>query len=136
MTLSSFPLRFWALLLPVVAVFAPIYTTINAMMVLVLADLVCGVLAAKKRGEPIRSDRLRATPVKLLVYLAGLCLGHVAQRYLLSDAVPVVKLAAGLIGTVEVKSIFENLDTIGGGGLFASIVARLAPSNTSKNGPA
>lgn len=122
------------LALAVLAVFAPIQATLAATLAMVGADLVTGVVAAAKRGERVKSSKLRRTVVKVLVYEAAICLGFVTQRWLLMDAVPVVNLVAGLVGVVELKSVFENLDAIGGGVGLRSVVARLAPENQAKGG--
>ena len=125
----------WAFGAGILAVFAPVQTTIVAAGVLVLADLVTGCFAAVKRGERIRSDKLRKTVVKLLVYETAICLGFIGETYLLGGTVPVVKLASALIGVVELKSVLENLDAITGGAVFKTLIERLAPANVAKNGP-
>jgi FtsH-binding integral membrane protein len=125
-----------AYLLGALAVFAPIRQMLVAMVFIVMADLVTGLWAAARRGERIRSDKLRATVVKLAVYLLALCIGFVAEVYLLDRVIPVAKMIAGLAGAVELKSVLENLDSISGGSLFKSLIARLAPENAAKNGGA
>lgn len=114
-----------AFLLSTVAVFAPIQPVLTVALVLTLADLVLGVWGAMKRSEPITSKQLRRTLVKLFVYEVGIALGFLGEHYLLGGSVPVVKLAAGLVGLFELKSIFENLDQIYGGGLFKTILEKL-----------
>ena len=121
-------------LLAVCAVFAPVQSILVATLALVGTDLVTGVLAAWKRGEAIRSAGLRRTVGKLLVYEVAICVGWVAERYLMGAAVPATKLIAGLIGAVELKSCLENLDSLGGGGVLRSVILRVAPRNPSKGG--
>lgn len=116
------------------AVFAPISGMLTAAFVLICADMVFGCWASLKRGERLRSDRLRATVVKIVVYLAAICLAFLAGVYLMSGALPLAAIVAGLIGTVELKSIFENLDEIAGGSVFKAAIAKFAPRNVAKNG--
>lgn len=123
-----------SLLLALLAVFAPIKGVLLSVCVLVMADLILGMLAARKRGEKIRSDKLRKTVVKFLLYEVAICIGFIGETFLLSGTIPVVKLVAGLVGAVELKSNFENLNILLGGNVFKSITDRLAPANTAKNG--
>lgn len=120
--------------LALVAVFSPIHATLAATLALVSADLVTGIIAAVKRGERVQSSKLRRTVVKALVYESAICLGFVAQRWMLADSIPAVNILAGLIGVVELKSILENLDAIGGGTVLRQAVERLAPVNREKGG--
>jgi len=117
----------------VAAYFAPIQSTLLACLILVAADLVVGVWAAVKRGEAIRSAKLRKTITKLFVYQVALCLGFIGETYLLAGSVPVVKLIAGFVGVTELKSVFENLDSITGDQTLRLIIEKLSPPNVAKN---
>src|SRR5687768_11990257 len=83
---------------------APIKPLLITVEVLVFADLITGVLAARKRKEPIRSAGLGRTVSKMLVYQLAVISGHLVGKYMIDDAIPVVKLVAGVIGLVELKS--------------------------------
>lgn len=120
--------------LSAVAVFAPVRAVLISVLVLVLLDSITGVLAARKRGERITSAGLRRTVSKLLAFEIALIAGHLLQKYLLADAVPVVSLLAAAIGVVEGKSILENADTISGGNVFKGVLARLGSINDRKDG--
>lgn len=118
-----------ALLLSAIAVFAPVQTVMLTALVLIFADLVAGILAAKKQGEAITSAGLRRTTTKILVYEAALMLGFLTEAYLLNGELPVAKLIGGMIGCTEIKSILESLDIINGKPVFASIIERLGSDN-------
>lgn len=100
--------------LAVVALFAPIQALLLTTGVMVFADLISGILSARKRKEPITSAGLRRTVTKILVYEASLMLAFLAERYM-SDILPFVKMASAMISVVELKSIYENLSAISGG---------------------
>lgn len=120
------------LLLSILAVFAPIKGVIITAMVLILADLITGILAARKKGESITSAGLRRTVTKVAVYLAAICLGFLVEKYMLSDLLPVSKIVSALIGAVEAKSIFENLDVLNGSSIFKSLIEKLGSINDTK----
>ena len=103
-----------ASIISIAAVFAPIKAILLVTGVLIAADLITGILAARKRGEQIKSAGLRRTITKVLVYNSAVMLGFLMEKYMLEGFIPVSKIAAGLIFIVEGKSIFENLDVING----------------------
>ena len=118
-----------AILLTCLAVFAPIKPMLIAVGVLVFADLIFGLMVSYKQKIPITSAGIRRTVTKTAVYLAAVMLGYICEKYLLEDLVPISKLVAGMIGTVEMKSILEALDIINGGSVFKAIVSKLGSEN-------
>lgn len=115
--------------LSVLAVVAPAKSLVIASFAMVLFDCVSGILAARKRGERISSAGLRRTLSKGLVYSTAIYAAYVAEHWLLDGLLPVSKLAAGAIGIVELRSIYENLNTVAGGSLFSSLVSKLGSPN-------
>jgi phage-related holin len=105
--------------------FAPVKGMLLAALVLCVADLITGVLAAMKRKEPITSSKLRRSVVKLFVYELAIIASFIAQHWLTGDAFPLVSWAAGMVGLVELKSVLENLNTISGTDLLASILTKV-----------
>jgi hypothetical protein len=118
-----------ALALSILAVLAPIKTVMIVTGVLIFADLILGILAARKRGEPITSAALRRTVSKMIAYQVAIITGFLCEKYLIEDAIPVTKLIAGMIGVVEMKSILENSDTVNGDSVFGSIIKKLGSEN-------
>lgn len=120
------------LALSAVAALAPIHAIMISVSVLIGLDTSLGILAARKRKEPITSAELRRTISKLVIYQIAIISAFLVQHFLLSDLLPIVKLAAGAIGLVEIKSILENADEINGSPLFAALVKYLGSQNVSQ----
>ncbi len=125
-----------ASLVALIAVFAPIKAMILTMLVLVIADLITGVWAAYKTGQPITSAKMRTTVSKLLIYLVAICVGFLVEVYLIDALLPVSKLIAGAIGMVELTSLLENANKILGTDLFKALISKLGSANKdASNGP-
>lgn len=115
-----------------IVMLTPIHPVLISVGVLILADAVFGIWAAYKRGEQITSKRMGGTIVKLFVYNGVIVTGYLVQTHLLSEIVPVVKICAGYIGMVELKSLLENSSTILGRDLFKEVIDKLG-SKSDKN---
>lgn len=124
-----------ALLATLLAVFAPIKAVIVITGVLIMADTLSGILAARKRGESISSAGLRRTITKSLVYLSAVCLGFLVEHYMIADFMPISKIISGAIALVELKSILENLDTINGKSIFKDMIQKLGSDNDKPQEP-
>lgn len=116
-------------LLPKIGIFlililAPIKMMLFTAGALVVADLVTGILAAKKRGEGITSQGLKRTVTKTLVYQFGIILAHLVETHML-PGVGVLKVVSGLIAVTELKSIAENVHIITGINIWAMLLAKL-----------
>lgn len=118
-----------ALLLSLLAVFAPIKAIIIVTGVLIFADTITGIIAAKKRGEVISSAGLRRSVTKSAVYLTAVCMGFLVEHYMMDNIMPISKIVAGLISAVELKSILENLDSINGNPIFKTLIEKLGSIN-------
>lgn len=84
-----------------------------AVGVLVVGDLLTGIWASVKRGEPFSSARLRQTITKTLGYQLAIVLSYITESELLPE-IPVLKVVAGLIASTELVSALENLSSITG----------------------
>ena len=93
------------------AMLAPIYPLMGAVGVLIAADLVTGILAARKRGEAITSRAMSRTITKALVYQLAVISAFALEGLV---GLPVAKLIAAVIGLVEFKSLAENVKAITG----------------------
>jgi len=113
----------------VVAALAPIKATMLTVGILIVIDLITGIMAARKRGEKITSAALRRTVTKCLVYQTAVVTGFLVEKYLAYDLVPVSKIIGGLIGSVELKSCLENLNTINGNNIFKDLLEKLGSKN-------
>lgn len=111
------------------AVFAPAKGMVLTALLLVLADMTCGIVASIKQKQPITSAGLSRSIVKTFVYEAAILMAFLTQQYLTGPEIPVSNLVAGLIGLTELKSVMENLNTITGGNLLSSIIDKLGSRN-------
>lgn len=119
------------LLVSCVAVFAPIKAVILVTGLLIFADLITGILAARKKGQKITSAGLRRTVTKIFIYNAAIMLGFLAETYMLDGFIPVSKIASGLIAVVELASLYENLNVLHGSNIFKQLIDRLGSINDS-----
>lgn len=113
-----------------VAFVAPIQKLLGTTLLLVFADLVTGIWAAKKRGEVIKSKKLKNTVTKILAFELGIVLGHLLEVHFIPE-IPVVRLVAAAIGMTEMTSIFENLRDISGVDFMGRIRRSEAPKESS-----
>lgn len=120
------------LVISATAIFAPAKALILITGLLIFSDLITGILAARKRGEKIKSAGLRRTVTKLFVYETAILLGFLVETYMLEGFLPISKIASGLISLVEMKSIFENLDVINGNPVFKALIEKLGSINDVK----
>lgn len=118
-----------ALLTSALVLLAPIHAVMGTALALILIDLGLGIWAALKRKEPISSAGLRRTLTKVAVYELGVVVAFLGEHFLLSDALPLIKLAGAAIAMVELKSIVENLNEINGSPVFASLIQALGSKN-------
>lgn len=121
-----------AFILSILAIFAPIKAMLITTGIMILADLITGVIAARRRNEEITSAGLRRSITKLVVYEAALMLAYLAEHYL-SDILPFVKMASALIAVVELKSIYENLNSASGMNLLKELIDKLGSKNDDQS---
>jgi phage-related holin len=112
------------------AVFAPAGGMMATALMLVMADLLTGLLAARKQKKRITSSGLQRTVVKTFVYETAIILGFLTEVYLLNHSMPISNMIAGLIGLTELKSCLENIDIIGGSGLLKQVIGKLGSKNS------
>lgn len=122
----------FATMVSMAAIFAPAKALLIVTGILIFADLATGILAARKRGERIKSAALRRTITKCFVYESAILLGFLVETYMLDGFIPVSKISAGLISVVELKSILENLDVINGNPVFTSLIKKLGSINDTE----
>jgi phage-related holin len=120
------------LIVVLLAVFAPIKAMIIVTVVLVIADLITGVLAARKKGQAITSAGLRRTVTKIGVYFTAICLSFLVEIFMIESILPISKIISGLIGVVELKSLMENLNYIHGSDIFKTIIDKLGSINDKR----
>ena len=102
--------------------FVELSAALYAIGFLVMADTFLGIWAAKQTGgwKSITSRKAGRIISKLIVYPLAIIVAKVAQTYL-TPSIPWIDVTAGIIATVEVKSIFENSSVILGYNLWQKI---------------
>jgi uncharacterized membrane protein len=93
--------------------FLPIKDFLIFTIFVVFADTVTGIMAAKKRNEPITSKGLYRTSQKILTYFCGIMIFHGAS---VTFGLPsqIVYSVSFLISFTELYSISENIKSITG----------------------
>ena len=93
--------------------FLPIKHFLSFTIFVVFADTVTGILAAKKRGEPITSKGLYRTSQKVVVYFVGIMIFEGA-KITFSLPLNITYMVAFTIATTELYSISENIKSMTG----------------------
>ena len=96
--------------------------------VLVFADFVVGAWASVKRGERLKSRRMRETVGKLLAYQVAVITGFILDGLIGIPDAFVARCISGFIALTEAKSIFENLGSITGLDFWSIVLDRLKPA--------
>jgi len=93
--------------------FFPIKHFLIFTIFVVFADTVTGIMAARKRNEPITSKGLYRTSQKVVVYFVGIMIFHGAS---VTFSLPsqIVYSISFLISFTELYSISENIKSITG----------------------
>ena len=122
------------------AMLAPVHPALACAVVFPLVDMLLAVVVTirQKRAFGVRavlavveSSKLGRTAAKILIYLSGICLAFAAETYL---GVPfAIRVMTGIVGTRELKSCLEHLDTLSGGELFKKALDRLASTAKDDN---
>ena len=110
---------------------APLYPVMLAIGFLLFADMVVGIYAAYKQKEKITSRKMSNTISKILLYNLTIIVSFVVEKYLFTG-IPFVKITAGLIALVEMKSLAENLYKATGLKLWDAIKQYITRSKTEK----
>lgn len=116
-------------LLVLLSIFAPIKALLISCGVLIVADMITGMMAAKKRKESIQSAEMRRSVSKMVVYQIAIMSAYVLESYMLDGLLPVSKIVAGVIGMVEFKSILENTSVIAGQDILKLVLEKLGSKN-------
>jgi phage-related holin len=115
---SQFLVFLWALVMPII----PAIVTTG---VLIVADFTTGLYAAYRTKEVITSRRMRDTIDKIFIYNVSILLAHLIEKYMVAEAIPVLRIALGFIVLAEFKSISENFHKITGVNMYEKIMAYL-----------
>ena len=95
------------------AYLSPLTSTIIAVGVLIVIDMVFGLIGAYKQKIKISSRRLSDTLIKMLVYQLLIISGFIIETTLV-DWIPFTKIVVTFISITEIISIDENFTNISG----------------------
>lgn len=118
-------------LLCIAAFFVPIMMLIIATFCLVMVDTLTGLIKARKIKEPITSRRLGQVIPKLMIYFSFILGGNIVELYMVPE-MPWVKMFAGIIGTIELKSILENASKALGYDAFKAMIQYISRKSEEK----
>ena len=99
-------------------------TFLSFTLVIVLVHLYTGRMAAKHRGEAIKSSGYRQSVKKYVLYMLGILISELFIR-VFSLPIPLTYMVAGVVALTEIKSIFENIETVTGVDLWGYVGERL-----------
>ena len=102
--------------------FANLAPALFAIGFLIMTDTLTGIWAAYRRGghKSVTSRKAGRIVLKLILYPLSVIVAKVAEEYLIPE-IPFVKVTLGILATVEVKSIFENISKLLGFDLWDRI---------------
>jgi phage-related holin len=106
-----------------VSYFSPAFHLMLAIGFFIICDMVTGIMAAKKRGEEITSKKMRPTVTKGIGYMIAILVAHVFEQHFI-QGFEAMKIVAGLIAFIEVKSLDENFRVITGKSLFKQFLKK------------
>lgn len=113
----------------ILVMFSPTFFFIFVIGFLVVADLITGVMCAKKANEEITSDKMRNTTRKGLGYMLAIIVAYIIQLAFAPE-LEVMKIVAGAIAFVELKSIDENYEKLYGFSIFKFILTKFSKDGT------
>ena len=99
-------------------------TFLSFTLVIVIVDLYTGRMAAKHRGEAIKSSGYRQSVKKYVLYMTGILISELFIR-VFSLPIPLTYMVAGVVALTEIKSIFENIETVTGVDLWGYVGEKL-----------
>lgn len=113
----------------IMALLAPLYNVLGAVIILIFVDFITGIGAARKENKPIRARFMADTLGKFLFYSAVIIAAHALEVKIIPE-LPALKAVSGFIALTELYSIFENFNRIYGVNIiayFRKFIQRKAP---------
>lgn len=114
--------------------FAGLAPALLAIGFLIMIDTGTGIWAAYKEGgkKAITSRKAGRIVLKLILYPLAVIVSKVAEQYLLPE-IPFVRVTVGILATIEVKSVFENMSSLLGFDLWDRIRERIWKEREEKD---
>jgi len=119
-----------------VAFFTPTWKFLAGVCFLIIADMIMAIAATKKSGQEVKSRKMMRTVWKLIVYAVLIMVAHVVKlMFKFPDTWPIVEGVTGLVCTIELKSMDENLKLITGKSVFSQIINLVNKKTENENKP-
>jgi len=99
------------LFMAAVMFFLPIHNFINLVIALITIDLITGVWASMKKGEKFTASRMVKTVYKFILYALAIIAAYILQL-IGNDGVGLPRIVALFVGSIELKSAYENIGRI------------------------
>ena len=109
-------------LISLVAILSPVVPILLTVGTLITIDFIIGLWRAFKMKEQITSRKMGNTISKMLLYQLTIISLFLFETFILTDILPFTKIAAGLIGVVEIKSISESIEKVTGVNIWNKLV--------------
>jgi len=123
-----------SLFIATLAVFTPVLPLLLTTGFLIIADFLFGIYRAFKKGEVITSRKMGNTISKIVLYNLAILSVYFLDHYVIKSGLNLEKIAAGLIGIVEIKSLDESFKTLFGWSIWDKLKVILQRgSSTTKD---
>lgn len=109
--------------------FAPLYSIMWAVTVLIIVDCFTGVWASRIKRIPFSSSKFFSSITKLVVYIILIIISYIVEVNLIPE-IPLLKLSVFFIAVTEFISFAENVTIISGRdivGFFREQFGKLKP---------
>lgn len=120
-----------SLFIAIIAILTPVKALLLTIGFLIAVDFIFGIWRAKKCGEKITSRKMSNTVSKMILYNLSIISVYLLNKYIIETGLPLEKIAAGLIGIVEFKSISESLETMTGIDIYSKLKSILGRGNST-----
>jgi phage-related holin len=109
------------LIIATVAILSPVVPLLLTIGFLIVIDFIFGIYRAHKTGEVITSRKMGNTISKILLYNLMVLSVYFLDHYILKTGLNLEKIAASLIGIVELKSLDESFVKLFGWSIYEKI---------------
>jgi hypothetical protein len=113
--------HFTSLIVATVAILSPVVPLLLTIGFLIVIDFIFGMYRAHKTGEKITSRKMGNTISKILLYNLMVISVYFLDHYILKTGLNLEKIAASLIGIVELKSLDESFVKLFGWSIYDKI---------------
>lgn len=109
------------LLIATLAVISPVKELLLTVGFLIMMDFMFGIYRAYRKDEVINSRKMGNTISKMFLYNMMVLSVYLLDHYILKTGLNLEKIAAGLIGVVEIKSLDENFKILFGWSIWEKL---------------